>query len=358
MLVVLLIILLIALVIIGLFIGLRFYKRHLARKVVKLQANYKGKAKDHSVLVEKYKDKDWTGKEAGMMVRSKLMVTSLKMRVKVINALSLAVSISFLQFCAIASLFVAIGVVLSAGSMAATFAVSTVLSEGKITFADNGKTSTGGGVGIQCAGGELKEIKLTKNVKNNVNMVMAYLTTTPFKHNGNKPLSVEQAAAITSGLLEETSYINPGKIQDNAYPSTISNEKALEVAKGHTSGNRMAMGMFQHREGRAVKMINTAIKNGKHWTDGGSQLEHFKAEMDSDLRGLVGKGFYKAQSQGVAKYAQIFNRAYFGSCRMLLDETISCAEYYPGVDWRERGNAQIKRAEAHVKQFKESGLCK
>lgn len=149
------------------------------------------------------------------------------------------------------------------------------------------------------------------------NVLMSWMMGTPFKGNGNKPLSKEQAAGIIGNWTQE-SQLTPWAVQglfENKpwVPVTSTNEQMLAAVQGelHNSGKGTAIGVAQWDKDRSVTFVKYAIEQGKLWSDTQVQLDFFKKEMDDgyehDL--AVKKGFFQP-GRTPREYALAFEESF------------------------------------------------
>lgn len=174
--------------------------------------------------------------------------------------------------------------------------------------------------------------------KANAQKVGAWLMSTSLTINGGKPFSREQAAGIIGNMWRE-SQMNPGAVQGGKLTSKVSNAEIKALNGAYAS----AVGLLQMTNDRMVKMVETADKMGVHWTDINAQLSFMKTELEADNRGLKAAGFYNP-GQSVEDYTRIWNRKYEGSCDIIGNETVGCAESHAGYDPRKAGAERVKYA--------------
>lgn len=191
--------------------------------------------------------------------------------------------------------------------------MATVSTVGRNDMGDDCGAGAPSSVNLH-SGGNLSE----KDIEENAFMIMNWMMTTPFEVNGGKPMSKEQAAGMVANMHEETGSFDPSLIQEGALPPTASNDEVLNLAKGHTDGNKGAIGLFQHRSSRAIRMIEIAKSSNRQWNDAAVQLEHFKEELDKpEYHGqLLKSGHFFETGRTVREYTQFAND-YFGSFRYI-----------------------------------------
>lgn len=190
------------------------------------------------------------------------------------------------------------------------------------------------------------------------NALMAWFTSTPFEKQGGQPMSKEQAAAFIANMRSETSTYNASLIQQTfggqAKPSgdPPSNEAMLSFVSGHTASSGGAIGMFQHRQDRAKRMIQIAIENDKQWNDPNIQVMHLEEELNSakgdQLGNAEGEGSFWESGKTLEQYVDIVNRKYMVSCRIVITPT-GCSEPMP--DPVGAGARSVKAAEEILENF-------
>lgn len=138
----------------------------------------------------------------------------------------------------------------------------------------------GGVGGTQAPVGELPIDPKTglAEQENARNVLMTFLTNTPFKHNGNQPMSKEQAAGILGNWSQESTN-TPWNTQGKWISFTATN---AEVRSQGGNGGAKAIGVAQWDGVRRIGLLNYADKQGKPWQDLQTQLDWFKKELDGD----------------------------------------------------------------------------
>lgn len=116
----------------------------------------------------------------------------------------------------------------------------------------------------------------SSNWKENANKLANWLMTTRFSVNGNKPLTLNQAAAIIGNFAVESN-VNPGTTQiGSGLNSNMSNQQMMTV-----QGGGKAIGLAQWDGGRRTALAKFAESQNKHWSDFQLQLDYLKKEFDS-----------------------------------------------------------------------------
>lgn len=137
-----------------------------------------------------------------------------------------------------------------------------------------------------------------------MNSIGAYFTATSFKFNNNKPLSVNQAAAIIGNMLKESG-ANPEATQNNWISSSATNAQI----KSATGGGK-AVGLIQWDSGRRTALANFAESQGTVWSDLTTQLKYLKKEFDSGEGDGLAKAGFSDDSKSVEELTEIFNRVF------------------------------------------------
>lgn len=197
-------------------------------------------------------------------------------------------------------------------------------------------------------------------VEEKIEAIGCWLTNNPISSNGNKPMSTTQAGAVLGIMLAETGSLQPDLIQDGGGPGPdASNQQMLTFVKGHSEGSRGAVGLFQHRSGRAQRMVEMAIEQGKEWNDPNVQMEHFIEEISEggpEADKLKANGFWDP-GQSSEMYSHIFNRFYTRSCRQHIDsDKTGCSESY-NVNWREAGKRTVEKGKDAEKIIKSANCA-
>lgn len=184
-----------------------------------------------------------------------------------------------------------------------------------------------------------------------------WLTSNGFTGNGGKPMNAKQAGALIGIMIAETGTLNPSLIQNNAGPGpNATNAQMKAFAEGHTGTNMGAIGLFQQRQGRALRMIEIAETSGRKWNDPNVQMEHFLEEMNSggyNSKNLSDNGFWK-DGQTVEYYSDLLNRYYVVSCRWHTDQDKrGCSESISNP--REQGRRAVENGEKFAKLLEGNG---
>lgn len=114
----------------------------------------------------------------------------------------------------------------------------------------------------------------TVDMMANRDAIANWLLTTNFEFLGNKPMTMNQAAAFIGNAYQESKF-NPALAQ-SAGATKITNEQL--AALGVVGGK--AHGIFQWDVQGRLALANFATKSGKNWYDLGLQLEYTKALLD------------------------------------------------------------------------------
>lgn len=109
----------------------------------------------------------------------------------------------------------------------------------------------------------------------NRDAIANWLLTTNFEFLGNKPMTMNQAAAFIGNAYQESKF-NPAISQSSGSSSNMTNEQLAALG---TSGGKAA-GIFQWDVAGRLALANFAKQQGKNWYDMGLQLEYLKALLD------------------------------------------------------------------------------
>lgn len=136
--------------------------------------------------------------------------------------------------------------------------------------------------------------------------MMTWLMSNNFAKNGNKPLTREQAAAISGNFAAESG-IEPktteGHVMDGA-----SNEEVDAWTRGGARG--LGFAQWTHNPGRAGELISLARSMGGNWYDPEVQFTMIQKELDASYGDRLAQvGFFTA-GKSIEDYSRIFHDVY------------------------------------------------
>lgn len=167
--------------------------------------------------------------------------------------------------------------------------VSGMVMSGFQVFGRN--ENADGCFGIGQSGGEAGSlygnVETSEDAWERANIVAGHLMTENYSINGDRPMSLEQTAAIIGNWMQE-SQVNPAAVQ----PGRVMLDATNEFIASLPNVGGQAVGLAQWEYFRRPDLVKLADERGVMWNDMGLQLDFFKGEL-THLPGqwLVDEGF-------------------------------------------------------------------
>lgn len=138
--------------------------------------------------------------------------------------------------------------------------------------------------------------------------IVAWLTSTPFEHFGNKPMTREQAIGVMGNLMQESYHANNKAFEgDHSITAweTWTNEKILAE---FGSQSNQGIGLIQWDSGRRVKLIEYANSLNKPWYDLNTQLSFLKIELDGPHGETLNEKGFTDTTKTIDEYVELWDK--------------------------------------------------
>lgn len=153
------------------------------------------------------------------------------------------------------------------------------------------------------------------------NSLASSLMTTNYPFLGNKPFTLNQAAAIIGNWWVESQMI-PSAVQPVVAPSNLSNAELKALG---TVGGRAA-GLTQWDGARRLGLAEFAESKGGDWKEANMQLDYLKKELDGWEGANLLSGGFNDQSKSVAELTDIFTTKFERAGKPHLEKRQQAAE--------------------------------